>query len=301
MTTLGAISTPAERALSASPPLCQSASLARESVHRASRARPLSGGTAVSLEQSLLSFLVMDWSGICPLSALFRPEALGVFGASRPRSPIGGELFLIIRFVAGAIYSVSCNADVVETEHACRALADIPGLADLAVIGVPHDQMLSAIDETCEVSAFSQREFTEGMRHARMRMSGPSGLGLVSTEAVAGSKPPSRPRGRRRERRCLVPIRGAGARDSGQRADAGNRHQSVRRLRQPRRSLSQRFARAEPAATRCFAPAKGSSVARSAASRRTFRRFCPSVSSHSWQCLQCQGVVELRARVQLEA
>jgi acetyl coenzyme A synthetase (ADP forming)-like protein len=144
----------------------------------------------------------MDSPATLHLDAFFRPRAVAVIGASRRRGTIGGELFhnLIARDFAGAIYPVNRSADVVQTERAYRTVLDIPGPVDLAVIVLPHDQVLATVDdcarkevkalvvigagfaETGEAGAALQRELTERVRRAGMRMVGPNCLGLLSTE-----------------------------------------------------------------------------------------------------------------------
>ncbi|HTA19047.1 MAG TPA: acetate--CoA ligase family protein, partial [Polyangia bacterium] len=131
-----------------------------------------------------------------------RPRAVAVIGASRHRGTIGGELFhnLATRDFAGAIYPVNRSADVVQMAHAYRTLSDIPGPVDLAVIVLPHDQVLAAVDEcarkevkalvvigagfaeTGEAGVALQREIAERARRAGMRLVGPNCLGLLSTE-----------------------------------------------------------------------------------------------------------------------
>ncbi|HTA20835.1 MAG TPA: CoA-binding protein, partial [Polyangia bacterium] len=144
----------------------------------------------------------MDSTTTLPLDALFRPRAVAVIGASRHRGTIGGELFhnLATRDFAGAIYPVNRSADIVQMAHAYRTLSDIPGPVDLAVIVLPHDQVLAAVDEcarkevkalvvigagfaeTGEAGVALQREIAERARRAGMRLVGPNCLGLLSTE-----------------------------------------------------------------------------------------------------------------------
>ncbi|HVZ72887.1 MAG TPA: acetate--CoA ligase family protein [Polyangia bacterium] len=136
------------------------------------------------------------------LDALFRPRSVAVIGASRRRGTIGGELFhnLVARDFAGAIYAVNRKADVVQTERAYASVCDIPDPVDLAVLVVPHDEVLGVVDqcarkgvkalvvigagfaETGSAGEALQRDLAERVRAAGMRMVGPNCLGLLSTE-----------------------------------------------------------------------------------------------------------------------
>jgi acetyl coenzyme A synthetase (ADP forming)-like protein len=137
-----------------------------------------------------------------PLDPLFHPRAVAVIGASRRRGTIGGDLFhnLMSRDSPGAIYPVNRSADVVQSVRAYRRLEDLPEQVDLAVIVVPRDQVLGAVDECarCGVKALVvisagfgetgaeglalQDELLAPVRRAGMRMVGPNCLGILSTE-----------------------------------------------------------------------------------------------------------------------
>jgi acetyl coenzyme A synthetase (ADP forming)-like protein len=136
------------------------------------------------------------------LDFLFRPRAVAVIGASRHRGTVGGELFhnLVSRGYPGAIYPVNRKADSVQSVRAYRRLADLPERVDLAVLAVPHQQISEAVDECAlngvkalvvisagfaEVGAEGariQREITDKVRRAGMRMVGPNCLGVINTE-----------------------------------------------------------------------------------------------------------------------
>jgi acetate---CoA ligase (ADP-forming) len=140
-----------------------------------------------------------------PLDPLFRPRAVAVIGASRRRGTIGGDLFhnLISRDFPGAIYPVNRSADVVQSVRAYRRLEDLPEAVDLAVVVVPRDHVLGAVDECarCGVKALVvisagfgetgaeglalQDEVVARVRRAGMRMVGPNCLGILSTEPGA--------------------------------------------------------------------------------------------------------------------
>ena len=152
------------------------------------------------LERRLLSFSGMTES--LPLDALFRPGAVAVVGASRRRGTIGGELFhnLMSRSFPGPIYPVNRKSDVVQSVRAYRSIGEIPEPVDLAVLVLPHGEVLAAVDdcarhgvkalvvigagfaETGADGAALQRELAERVRRAGMRMVGPNCLGILNTE-----------------------------------------------------------------------------------------------------------------------
>jgi acetyl coenzyme A synthetase (ADP forming)-like protein len=137
-----------------------------------------------------------------PLDPFFRPRAIAVVGASRRRGTIGAELFhnLLARSFPGPVYPVNHNSDVVQSVRAYSTVADIPGPVDLAVIVLPHQHVLAAIDdcarkgvraavvisagfgETGAEGAALERALGERVRAAGMRLVGPNCLGLLSTE-----------------------------------------------------------------------------------------------------------------------
>ena len=144
----------------------------------------------------------MEPTAPLPLDDFFRPRAVAVIGASRRRGTVGGELFhnLISRGFSGVVYPVNRSAEVVQTVRAYRSVADVPGPVALAVIVLPHEQVLATVDEcgrkgvkalvvigagfaeTGAAGATLQREITARVRQAGMRLVGPNCLGLLSTE-----------------------------------------------------------------------------------------------------------------------
>ena len=125
-----------------------------------------------------------------------------MIGASRRRGTVGGEVFhnLMARGYPGAIYPVNRSADVVQSVRAYRRVCDIPDRIDLAVLVVPHQDVPAAIDDCAQAGvkalivisagfaetgidgARLQRDITDKVRRAGMRMVGPNCLGVINTE-----------------------------------------------------------------------------------------------------------------------
>ena len=131
---------------------------------------------------------------------LLYPASVAVVGASRRRGTIGGELFhnLLSGGFTGPVYPVNPNADVVQSVAAYRAIGDIPGPVDLAVLVVPAT---SAVDvargcagkgvktivvvspgfaEIGGEGIARQRELLAVCRQAGMRLVGPNCMGVIN-------------------------------------------------------------------------------------------------------------------------
>ena len=131
---------------------------------------------------------------------LLYPTSVAVIGASRRRGTIGGELFhnLLSGAFTGPVYPVNPNADVVQSVAAYRAIGDIPGPVDLAVLVVPAT---SAVDvaRACAAKGVKtivvvspgfaeiggegitrQRELLAVCRQAGMRLVGPNCMGVIN-------------------------------------------------------------------------------------------------------------------------
>lgn len=136
------------------------------------------------------------------LDALFRPRSVAVVGASRRRGTIGGEIFhnLLSHGFTGPVYPVNPTSQVVQSVHAYPTVSDCPGPVDLALIVVPKDKVLAAVEDCgqkgvkglvvitagfAEVGAAGralQAELLARVRHYGMRLVGPNCLGLVNTD-----------------------------------------------------------------------------------------------------------------------
>jgi acetyl coenzyme A synthetase (ADP forming)-like protein len=138
------------------------------------------------------------------LDPLFRPRSVAVIGASRRRGTIGGELFhnLIAHEFSGAVYPVNPGASVVQSVRAYASVAEIPDPVDLAIIAVPRDAVLAAVEEcgakgvkaVVVISAgfaevgpagkLLQDELVGMARRHGMRLVGPNCMGVINTDAA---------------------------------------------------------------------------------------------------------------------
>jgi len=136
------------------------------------------------------------------LTCLFRPRSIAVVGASRRRGTIAGEVFhnLVTRGFPGPVFPVNPNAAVVQSVRAWPSITDVPDPVDMAVLCVPRDQVLAAVDacaqkgvrglvvvsagfaETGAEGRALQDELLARVRAHGMRMVGPNCLGLLNTD-----------------------------------------------------------------------------------------------------------------------
>jgi acetyl coenzyme A synthetase (ADP forming)-like protein len=135
------------------------------------------------------------------LRHFLEPRSIAVIGASRERGTVGGEVFhnLLQAEFKGPVYPVNPNADVVQSVPAYRSVEDLPGQAELAVIAVPAEHVVSAAEQCARVGAKAmvvisagfaeagiegktrQRELLRTCRRNGMRLIGPNCLGIVNT------------------------------------------------------------------------------------------------------------------------
>jgi acetyl coenzyme A synthetase (ADP forming)-like protein len=136
------------------------------------------------------------------MKAFFEPASIAVVGANRERGKIGAEILHNLRSAGftGALAPVHPTAPEIQGLTAYRRVVDIPGPVDLAVIAVPADRVLEAVDDCltkgvrgiCVISAgFSEsgaagraREvaLVERIRAAGCRLVGPNCMGLLNTD-----------------------------------------------------------------------------------------------------------------------
>jgi acetyl coenzyme A synthetase (ADP forming)-like protein len=136
------------------------------------------------------------------LDCLFRPRSIAVVGASRKRGTLGAEIFhnLLVNGFTGAVYPVNPGAAVVQSVRAYKTVSEIPDPVDLALLVVPRDLVLDAVDdcakkgvkglvvisagfgETGPAGRAMQAELLRKVRAAGMRLIGPNCLGLLNTE-----------------------------------------------------------------------------------------------------------------------
>jgi len=137
-----------------------------------------------------------------PLDAVFSPRSIAVIGASRRRDSIGFALLhnLIANQFSGAIYPVNPGAQAIHSLKCYPNVAAIPDPIDLAVILVPRDKVLAAVDEclakgvrglvvitagfseTGEEGARHERVLRDRVRAAGVRMIGPNCMGVINTD-----------------------------------------------------------------------------------------------------------------------
>ncbi len=136
------------------------------------------------------------------LDPLLRPTSVAVIGASRRRGTIGAEVFLNLIKVGfpGAIYPVNPGATVVQSVRAYASVELIPDPVDLAVLVVPAEQVLDAVEscgrkgvralvvisagfgETGPAGRALQEQLVRRVRELGLRMVGPNCLGVVNAD-----------------------------------------------------------------------------------------------------------------------
>jgi acetyl coenzyme A synthetase (ADP forming)-like protein len=136
------------------------------------------------------------------LSAILKPRAVAVIGASRQRGTVGGELFhnLLSYQLEGPVYPVNPSATVVQSVPAYPSVEAVPGPVDLAVIAVPSARVVEVAEQCArkgvralvvvsagfaEVGAAGrerQDELLRVCRAAGMRLIGPNCIGVLNTD-----------------------------------------------------------------------------------------------------------------------
>ncbi|MGH7251283.1 MAG: GNAT family N-acetyltransferase [Nitrospiraceae bacterium] len=136
------------------------------------------------------------------LRPLFQPRAVAVLGASRDPTRIGNKLVqaLVMNRFQGPIYPVNPKAREVAGLQAYPSVSHVPGPVDLAIIAVPRDAVLAAVEQCAakgvravvvisagfaEVGAKGrelQTQLVEKVRQHGMRLVGPNCFGLVNAD-----------------------------------------------------------------------------------------------------------------------
>ncbi len=136
-----------------------------------------------------------------PLDPILKPRSIAVVGASRQPGSIGRSILhnLIELDFRGKIFPVNPQADFIHSIKAFPSVAAIPDEVDLAVIVVPRNRVLEAVDdcgrkgvkglvvitagfgETGEEGQKLQAELRERVRRYGMRMIGPNCMGVINT------------------------------------------------------------------------------------------------------------------------
>ncbi len=147
------------------------------------------------------------------LSAVFEPSSIAVYGASSDPNKIGGRPLRYLKELGfkGKLYAINPARDTVQGVRAYPGVAAIDGDLDLAVIAVPAESVLAALQD-CVVkgvkgavvlsSGFSevgskgaqmQAAITALARSSGMRILGPNCLGFVNgAQGISVTFSPSR-------------------------------------------------------------------------------------------------------------
>src|SRR5579871_2408648 len=152
------------------------------------------------------------------LTSLLRPQSVAVIGASRDESAIGRRVLdaLIAAGFEGPIYPVNAHATTIAGKPCWRSARDLPRDTDLAVIAVPAEAVLDAVDacgssgvraivvvsagfgETGKSGDLLQEAVRDRARSYGIRMVGPNCMGLLNTRLKLNASfspifPPSGP------------------------------------------------------------------------------------------------------------
>ena len=134
------------------------------------------------------------------LDAIFSPKSIAVLGASTTPGKVGYDIFVNILKggYTGTIYPVNPNAKSIVGVKAYKTITEIPDQIDLAIVILPPQRALTAIDEAIEkgvkgvviVSAGFREVGAEGReiedrivascRKAGVRLVGPNCLGVIN-------------------------------------------------------------------------------------------------------------------------
>jgi len=133
------------------------------------------------------------------MDAVFSPRSIAIFGASDDVSKIGGRplQFLLKYGYAGAIYPINRKGGSVQSVQAFASVSDVPEAPELAVIAVPPQGVLEAVNDCARrgvravvvlSSGFSemgeegsrlQAQIGAVARESGMRVVGPNCLGSI--------------------------------------------------------------------------------------------------------------------------
>jgi len=83
------------------------------------------------------------------LAAFFAPTSVAVIGASRDPSKVGGSVLANLRSAGfeGRVIPVNARAATVQGLAAAPSLLEVDGPVDLAVVAVPPDAVLTALEQ----------------------------------------------------------------------------------------------------------------------------------------------------------
>ena len=164
----------------------------------------------LSLQPSTASMAASDererLATIASLRAILEPRSVAVVGASRKESNLGRRVLESLRSSGfkGPIYPVNPAIPELHGERCYASLREAPRGVDLAVIAVPRESVLAAVDDCAAAgvkgivvisAGFAetgargrelQAELVERVRGYGMRMVGPNCMGVINTDAAIG-------------------------------------------------------------------------------------------------------------------
>jgi len=133
------------------------------------------------------------------LSSIFEPASIAVVGASNNETKWGGRIFKNIRSgFKGALYAVNPTEKEVQGFTSYPSLLDIPADVEMAIIAIPAQLVLEAVDECGKkgvkglvvlTAGFSEtgksggeleKQLVSLIKKYGMRMIGPNTLGIVN-------------------------------------------------------------------------------------------------------------------------
>ena len=152
-----------------------------------------------SVSQSEMRDRVFTTASLHPF---FQPRSVAVIGASRDRSSLGYRILdaLVTGGFRGPIYAVNPNATRVNSIPAYPSARELPAGTDLAVVAIPREQVLSAVDDcgaagiralVVITAGFAEADATgralqesllEKARGLGIRVVGPNSMGLVNAD-----------------------------------------------------------------------------------------------------------------------
>ena len=102
------------------------------------------------------------------LEALFQPGAVAVVGASDRPGSVGAVVLrnLLEGGFNGPVWPVNARHDMVGGARACRSVADLPGVPDLAVICTPAPTVPGLIAELGRLGCRAAVVLSAGLKHA---------------------------------------------------------------------------------------------------------------------------------------
>lgn len=136
------------------------------------------------------------------LDAIFRPKSIAVVGASRRRGSIGREILhnLIEYEFNGPVFPINPKAEVIHSIKCYSTIHDVPDEVDLAVIVIPKEQAVEAVEECGKkgvkgivmiTAGFKEvggkglereKKLAETIERTGMRMVGPNCMGVINTD-----------------------------------------------------------------------------------------------------------------------